>query len=48
VFGALGALVATVGGYLLYDRRRRIQEAAQHGSDVSSTNGEAGEEESLF
>lgn len=43
VFGALGLLLGAASGYLLYDKRRRIQEAASRGG-VSTSEGEAAEE----
>ncbi|MFB6119955.1 MAG: hypothetical protein ABEJ68_02425 [Halobacteriaceae archaeon] len=45
VFGAVGLVMAASGGYILYDRRQRIQEAAQRGATATTSEGEGEEEE---
>jgi len=49
VFGAVGLVMAASGGYILYDRRQRIKEAAQRGGATPSA-GEDGDDdqESIF
>ena len=48
-FGAIGLVMAASGGYILYDRRQRIQEASERGG-TTAAEGEAGEadEDSIF
>jgi LPXTG-motif cell wall-anchored protein len=46
-FGAVGVVMAGAGGYLLYDRRQRIQRAAERGGATAGDEEDEGEE-SIF
>jgi len=39
-FGLLGLVIAGVGGYLLYDKRRRLREAAVESQGIAGVTGE--------
>jgi len=47
IFGLLGTVVAATSGYLIYDRRQRIQRAAERGGHTSSGTTDA-EGEDLY
>lgn len=40
-FGLIGLALAAVGGYLLYDRRQRIQQAVREAGGVVGVTGES-------
>ena len=48
VFGAVGLVMAASGGYILYDRRTRMQEAAERGGANASGSTDSDDEDSIF
>ena len=45
---AVGLVMAASGGYILYDRRTRMQEAAERGGANASGSTDSDDEDSIF